>query len=157
MLTRTEAAELVSTWQSAGDKVIFTNGCFDLLHRGHIEYLLSAAALGDKLIIGLNSDDSVKKLKGNGRPLQSAVDRTAILQALTVVDTVVVFDEETPAELIAELQPDVLVKGGDYQEEDIVGRESVLAKGGEIKIIPYVEGASTSNIISSILASKSLD
>ena len=157
MLTRSEAAELVSTWQSVGHKVIFTNGCFDLLHRGHIEYLQSAAALGDKLIIGLNSDDSVSSLKGNTRPLQNEHDRAAILKALSCVDAVVVFDEDTPRELIGELLPDVLVKGGDYQEEDIVGRETVLAKGGEIKIIPYVEGASTSNIISSILASKSLD
>ena len=157
MLTRTEAAELVSTWQSVGNKVIFTNGCFDLLHRGHIEYLQSAATLGDKLIIGLNSDDSVSSLKGNTRPLQNEHDRAAILKALSCVDAVVVFDEDTPRGLIGELLPDVLVKGGDYQEEDIVGRETVLAKGGEIKIIPYVEGASTSNIISSILASKSLD
>ena len=157
MLTRSEAAELVSTWQSVGHKVIFTNGCFDLLHRGHIEYLQSAAALGDKLIIGLNSDDSVSSLKGNTRPFQNEHDRAAILKALSCVDAVVVFDEDTPRELIGELLPDVLVKGGDYQEEDIVGRETVLAKGGEIKIIPYVEGASTSNIISSILASKSLD
>lgn len=157
MISRTESIALVKSWQSSSQQVVFTNGCFDLLHRGHIVYLNEAKALGDKLIIGLNSDNSVQRLKGVGRPLQTAVDRATILEALSCVDAVVIFDEDTPAELIAELQPDVLVKGGDYNEKAIVGRETVLAKGGEVIVVPFVDGVSTSTIISRILASKSLD
>jgi len=157
MLSRTEAKNLVNRWREEGHKVVFTNGCFDILHRGHVEYLEAAKAAGDKLIIGLNSDISVRKLKGNSRPFQNEQDRRAILTALSCVDEVVIFDEDTPAELIGELLPDILIKGGDYDEDEIVGRDTVLAHGGEIIIIPFVEGASTSNIISRILSSKALD
>ncbi len=157
MLSRTEAKNLVIRWQEDGHKVVFTNGCFDILHRGHVDYLEAAKAAGDKLIIGLNSDISVRKLKGNSRPFQNEQDRRAILTALSCVDEVVIFDEDTPAELIGELLPDILIKGGDYDEDEIVGRDTVLAHGGEIIIIPFVEGASTSNIISRILSSKALD
>ncbi len=150
MLNRTDAAELVSQWQSAGYKVVFTNGCFDLLHRGHVDYLQAAARLGDKLVVGLNSDESVTRLKGSGRPLQTAADRLAILMALAVVDVVVVFNETTPRELIAVLLPDVLVKGGDYRIEEIVGRETVLQNGGAVNLIPTIPGASTSGIIDRI-------
>lgn len=157
MLSRTEAKQLVIRWRKDGNKVVFTNGCFDILHRGHVDYLVAAKAEGDKLIIGLNSDNSVRKLKGSARPFQNEQDRSAILTALSCVDAVVVFDEDTPAELIAELLPHVLIKGGDYDEGEIVGRDTVLAHGGEIIIIPFVEGASTSNIISKILSRKALD
>lgn len=157
MLSRTEAKNLVIRWQEDGHKVVFTNGCFDILHRGHVDYLEAAKAAGDKLIIGLNSDISVRKLKGSSRPFQNEQDRRAILTALSCVDEVVIFDEDTPAELIGELLPDILIKGGDYDEDEIVGRDTVLAHGGEIIIIPFVEGASTSNIISRILSSKALD
>lgn len=157
MLSRTEAKNLVNRWREDGHKVVFTNGCFDILHRGHVEYLEAAKEAGDKLIIGLNSDNSVRELKGSARPFQNEQDRRAILTALSCVDAVVVFDEDTPAELIAELLPDVLIKGGDYDKDEIVGRDTVLANGGEIIIIPFVEGASTSNIISRILSRKALD
>jgi D-beta-D-heptose 7-phosphate kinase/D-beta-D-heptose 1-phosphate adenosyltransferase len=157
MLSRTEAKNLVIRWREDGHKVVFTNGCFDILHRGHVEYLEAAKEAGDKLIIGLNSDNSVRKLKGSTRPFQNEQDRRAILTALSCVDAVVVFDEDTPAKLIAELLPDVLLKGGDYDEDEIVGRDTILANGGEIIIIPFVEGASTSNIISRILSRKALD
>ena len=133
---------------------MFTNGCFDILHRGHIQYLQEAKATGDKLIIGLNSDESVLRLKGKHRPVQRVEDRAAILDALSCVDAVIEFVEDTPAELISSLQPDVLVKGGDYTEDEIVGCDTVLSNGGEVKIIPLVAGASTSNIISKILSSK---
>ncbi len=157
MISKTEAQKLVLSWQNNGHKVVFTNGCFDILHRGHIKYLQEAKAEGDKLIIGLNSDESVRRLKGKHRPIQSVENRVAILDAFACVDAVVEFTEDTPAELIAALQPDVLVKGGDYTEDEIVGGDTVLSNGGEVKIIPLVEGASTSNIISRILSSKSLD
>jgi D-beta-D-heptose 7-phosphate kinase/D-beta-D-heptose 1-phosphate adenosyltransferase len=157
MISITEAQELVQSWQDDGQKVVFTNGCFDVLHRGHITYLQEAKATGDKLIIGLNSDESVRRLKGQHRPIQCIEDRAVILEALGCVDVVVEFVEDTPAELIAELQPNVLVKGGDYQEDEIVGRDIVLSNGGEVKIIPLVEGVSTSSIISRILSGKALD
>ncbi|MAD51687.1 MAG: D-glycero-beta-D-manno-heptose 1-phosphate adenylyltransferase [Candidatus Marinimicrobia bacterium] len=157
MLSRTEVKNLVIRWQEDGHKVVFTNGCFDILHRGHVEYLEAAKEAGDKLIIGLNSDNSVRKLKGSTRPFQNEQDRRAILTALSCVDAVVVFDEDTPAKLIAELLPDVLIKGGDYDKDEIVGRDTILANGGEIIIIPFVEGVSTSNIISRILSRKALD
>ncbi len=157
MLSRTEAKNLIIRWREDGHKVVFTNGCFDILHRGHVEYLEAAKEAGDKLILGLNSDNSVRKLKGSTRPFQNEQDRRAILTALSCVDAVVVFDEDTPAKLIAELLPDVLIKGGDYDKDEIVGRDTILANGGEIIIIPFVEGASTSNIISRILSRKALD
>jgi len=157
MLSRTEAKNLVIRWREDGHKVVFTNGCFDILHRGHVEYLEAAKEAGDKLILGLNSDNSVRKLKGSTRPFQNEQDGRAILTALSCVDAVVVFDEDTPAKLIAELLPDVLIKGGDYDKDEIVGRDTILANGGEIIIIPFVEGASTSNIISRILSRKALD
>ncbi|NIR43206.1 MAG: D-glycero-beta-D-manno-heptose 1-phosphate adenylyltransferase [Gemmatimonadetes bacterium] len=128
-------------------RLVFTNGCFDVLHRGHVELLARARDLGDRLLVGLNGDDSVRRLKGPGRPLQSEDDRAACLAGLHAVDAVVVFDEDTPAELIAELQPDVLVKGGDYAPDQIVGRQTVEERGGRLVIIPYIEGISTSALI----------
>ena len=124
----------------------FTNGCFDLLHPGHVKYLEDARALGDFLVVGLNSDASVARLKGPGRPLQDEAARAAVLLGLRSVDAVVRFDEDTPLELIQALQPDVLVKGGDYTPETVVGREVVEGRGGRLVLIPFLPGHSTSRI-----------
>ena len=146
-----EANKQVDKWKLTGLKVVFTNGCFDILHRGHVEYLTDAKACGDKLVTALNSDSSVRGLKGDFRPIQNQDDRAAILDALASVDLVVVFDEETPAEIVKMLIPDVLVKGGDYTPETIVGADTVTANGGEVKIIPFRSGQSTSIIIEKII------
>jgi len=124
----------------------FTNGCFDLIHPGHVQYLADARALGDFLVVGLNSDASVARLKGAGRPLQDEAARAAVLLGLRSVDAVVRFDEDTPQELIRALQPDVLVKGGDYTPETVVGREIVEGRGGRLVLIPFLPGHSTSRI-----------
>lgn len=128
-------------------RLVFTNGCFDILHRGHIEYLFAARALGDALVVGVNTDASVKRLKGEGRPLNRELDRAFVLAGLACVDAVTLFDEDTPARLIAELVPDVLVKGGDYRPEEVVGRDAVEAAGGRLVMIPFVHGHSTSSIL----------
>jgi len=153
MITRNwiDAKKQVDKWKSTGLKVVFTNGCFDILHRGHVEYLTDAKACGDKLVTALNSDSSVRGLKGDFRPIQSQDDRVAIIDALASVDLVVVFDEETPAEIVKTLIPDVLVKGGDYTPETIVGADTVTANGGEVKIISFRSGQSTSIIIEKII------
>ena len=131
-------------------RVVFTNGCFDILHRGHVEYLAAARELGDVLVVGLNSDDSVSRLKGPGRPINPVDDRAAVLAALTAVDAVTVFEEDTPRDLISALLPDVLVKGGDYRAEDIVGASEVRAAGGEVVVVPLVPGRSTTGIINRV-------
>ncbi|MCH7932986.1 MAG: D-glycero-beta-D-manno-heptose 1-phosphate adenylyltransferase [Gemmatimonadetes bacterium] len=128
-------------------RLVFTNGCFELLHPGHVEYLTQARALGDVLVVGLNSDASVRRLKGAGRPLVEEADRAAVLAALRSVDVVTLFDEDTPLELISALLPDVLVKGGDYDLDEIVGREAVERAGGEVRVLPFVEGYSTTEIM----------
>ena len=133
-----------------GKRVVFTNGCFDLLHPGHVRYLREARSLGDLLVVALNSDASVRVLKGAGRPILNQDERAEVMAALEVVDYVTIFDEETPRELIARLLPDVLVKGGDWSIETIVGREEVEAAGGEVLSLPYVQGSSTSEIIERI-------
>ena len=127
--------------------VVFTNGCFELLHRGHVEYLAQAKTLGDVLVVGLNSDASVQRLRGAGRPLVAEADRAAVLVALRSVDAVTLFDEDSPLELISTLLPDVLVKGGDYDLDGIVGREVVEEAGGEVRALPFVEGHSTTSIL----------
>jgi len=127
--------------------VVFTNGCFDVLHPGHVEDLAQAKALGDVLVVGLNSDSSVQRLKGAGRPLVAEADRAAMLAALRSVDAVTLFDEDTPLELISTLLPDVLVKGGDYDLDGIVGREVVEEAGGEVRVLPFVEGYSTTGVL----------
>jgi rfaE bifunctional protein nucleotidyltransferase chain/domain len=127
--------------------VVFTNGCFDVLHRGHVEYLAMARALGDVLVVGLNSDDSVRRLKGPGRPVNGEDDRAYVLAGLSSVDYVTVFGEDTPRELVAALLPDVLVKGGDYRREDIVGGDEVEAAGGRVVVAPLVPGRSTTSIL----------
>jgi D-beta-D-heptose 7-phosphate kinase/D-beta-D-heptose 1-phosphate adenosyltransferase len=132
-------------------KVVFTNGCFDLLHRGHIEYLKKAKRLGDILMVGLNSDSSVRKIKGQGRPIQKQADRAAILASLYFVDYVFIFNELTPFKLISKLIPDILVKGGDWKVKDIVGKDIVESHGGKVLSIKMIKGESTRNIIQTVL------
>ncbi len=138
--------ESVSKWKSAGEKIVFTNGCFDILHFGHIHYLAEASDLGDRLVIGLNSAASVKRLKGKHRPINDEATRQHLLAALEFVDAVVVFEEDTPLELIKIVLPDVIVKGGDWKPEQIVGSDIVLANGGEVKSLAFKEGYSTTSI-----------
>jgi D-beta-D-heptose 7-phosphate kinase/D-beta-D-heptose 1-phosphate adenosyltransferase len=146
-----EAARWARKQQARGLKVVFTNGCFDLLHRGHVRYLEEARARGDALIVGVNTDASVRRLNKEGaRPVNSEANRAAVLAALACVDRVVLFDEDTPLELITALKPDVLVKGGDYRPEEIVGREVVLARGGRVEVIPFIPGYSTSSLLARI-------
>lgn len=140
----------ISVWKSEGKKVVFTNGVFDLLHIGHITYMAKAADLGDKLIIGLNSDSSVKRIKGDDRPVNDQNGRAALLAALFFVDAIAVFEEDTPINLITALLPDILVKGADYSVENIVGGKEVIANGGEVKTINFVEGYSSTSIIQKI-------
>ena len=134
-------------WKDHGKEVVFTNGCFDILHLGHIDYLEKARALGQRLIVGLNNDSSVARIKGPQRPINPEYARARLLAALSFVDAVVVFGEDTPLELITHLTPSVLVKGSDYQVEDIVGAEVVVKHGGEVRTIDLVEGYSTTKII----------
>jgi len=137
-------------WQNEGKKVVFTNGVFDLLHIGHITYMAKAAELGDILVIGLNSDSSVRRIKGQDRPVNDQNSRAALLAALFFVDAIVVFEEDTPINLITTLMPDILVKGADYSIENIVGAKEVIANGGEVKTIDFVEGYSSTSIIKKI-------
>lgn len=139
-------------WRNHSQKIVFTNGCFDILHLGHVDYLAKAADLGDKLIIGVNTDRSVSALKGEHRPIQNQNARLHILASLGFVDAVILFDEPTPYELIKLVQPDVLVKGSDYKPEEIVGYDIVSAKGGEIKTLDFIPGYSTSAIEAKIKA-----
>lgn len=148
--TREEASRTLSLWRFKDEKIVFTNGCFDVLHKGHIEYLAQAANLGTKLIIGLNSDASVKRLKGENRPVNDENARALALASLIFVDEVILFDTDTPYDLIDYVQPDVLVKGGDYNPEEIVGYDIVKAKNGKIFTIDFVEGYSTTSILNKI-------
>ena len=132
------------------DKLVFTNGCFDILHAGHVDYLQNARQLGDALLVGLNNDESVRKLKGDSRPIVDEKGRAMVLAALEAVDVVVLFKEESPGRLIDQVQPDVLVKGGEYLAEEIVGYRTVTAKSGTVKVLPFLEGHSTTNIIKKI-------
>ena len=133
--------------RAAGARIVFTNGCFDLLHPGHVRYLAAARALGDVLVVGLNGDASVRRLKGPGRPILGAAERVEVVAGLSAVDHIVLFEEDTPRELIAALAPDELVKGADWPSEEIEGRDLVLARGGRVERIPLVPGVSTSEII----------
>lgn len=142
--------ERLKLWRDEGKIIVFSNGCFDILHRGHVEYLSKAADLGDKLIIGLNTDDSVKRLKGPSRPVNDEKARAVVLAGLEFVDAVVFFEEDTPYNLIKRVQPDVLVKGSDYKAEDIVGYDIVINKGGRVETIELVDGFSTTNIINKL-------
>ncbi len=139
--------EKIKNWKKEGKKIVFTNGCFDIIHAGHVDYLEKAKKLGDILIVGLNSDSSVKRLKGENRPINPQEYRKKVLQALKPVDLVIIFDEDTPERLIKEIKPDVLVKGGDYTIETIVGADFVMSYGGMVKTIDFVYDISTSKII----------
>lgn len=141
---------LVNIWKASGKKVVFTNGCYDILHKGHLTLLTQAAQLGDKLIVALNTDASVKRLKGEERPLNNEEDRAMQMASLLLVDAVCLFDEDTPENLIKTLNPDILVKGGDYTIDNIVGAEHVQSYGGNVQTIPFVEGYSTSSLLERI-------
>ena len=150
LITRDELPELMKEVLEYGETVVFTNGCFDILHAGHVRYLEKAKAQGDLLIVGLNSDASVHRLKGEGRPINVETNRAIVLAGLEAVDYVVIFDEDTPYNLIKAIQPDVLVKGGDWKEDSIVGADIVKAKGGRVKSLPFWEGLSTTKTIESM-------
>ncbi len=145
-----QALQQIQQWRAEGKSIVFTNGCFDLLHPGHIDYLAKARALGDVLIIGLNDDNSIQRLKGSTRPVNPLAVRIIMLAALKSVDLVVPFSEDTPLKLISALMPDILVKGGDYKPEDIVGAKEVLANDGEVVVVPFIDGHSTSSLIRKI-------
>ena len=148
--SKAELARLLAFLAFKEKKIVFTNGCFDILHLGHIDYLSKSSDLGDVLIVGLNSDSSVKKIKGNGRPVNNENARATILASLHFITIVVLFDEETPYELIKFVSPDFLVKGSDYEPEKIVGYDILKAKGGEVVTIDFLEGYSTTSLISKI-------
>lgn len=152
VLSRVDAARQVRLWQALGDRVVFTNGCFDLLHVGHVRYLQSARRLGDRLIVGINSDASVKALKGSGRPFVTEEDRAEVVAALRCVDVAVVFTEATANGLLDELQPSVYAKGGDYRAADLPEAVAADAVGAQITILPYIEGRSTSRLIDRLQA-----
>ena len=149
-MTLEHAAALVARWRDAGKTIVFTNGVFDLLHPGHLRYLQQSRDLGDVLIVGVNSDQSVRANKGGSRPITPALERVEILEALRCVDAVVVFDEDTPHDVIAAIQPDVLVKGADWAEDAIVGRDIVEARGGKVVRMKIESGYSTTAIIERI-------
>ncbi|MAU36724.1 MAG: D-glycero-beta-D-manno-heptose 1-phosphate adenylyltransferase [Flavobacteriales bacterium] len=140
----------VESWKKSGDKIVFTNGCFDIFHRGHIELLARTADLGDKLIVGLNSDSSIQKIKGNSRPIIDEDSRALLLATLSFVDAVILFSEETPIKLITDIKPNILAKGGDYEKKSIVGHDIIKKNGGEVILIPYIDGFSSTNIINKI-------
>ena len=142
--------EIINRIKAERKKIVFTNGCFDLLHVGHIRYLAQAKKLGDFLIIGLNSDSSVKELKGEDRPINSFEDRATLLSAIESVDSVIMFEEQTPENLIKDIVPDILVKGGDYNIEDIVGYQTVIQNGGQVKTLSFYDGYSSTNYIKKI-------
>lgn len=145
------AKKLVTDWKLAGKKVVFTNGCFDIVHLGHIDYLEKAKGKGDKMVLGLNTDASVRRLKGEKRPLVNEYARSRMMAALEFVDAVILFDEQTPLKLIETLMPDILVKGNDYAVENIVGAKEVMANGGKVETVEIIEGYSTTEIINKIL------
>ncbi|MEK6564793.1 MAG: D-glycero-beta-D-manno-heptose 1-phosphate adenylyltransferase [Candidatus Omnitrophota bacterium] len=152
--TKKELKDIISSLNKQGKRIVFTNGCFDILHYGHIKYLQDAKGLADVLVLGLNSDSSVKKIKGPARPINKQLDRARVLSALSCVDYLTIFSEDTPLGLIRLIQPDVLVKGGDWQTEKIVGADFVKARGGKVLAIPYIKGYSTTKLINKIHSSR---
>ncbi len=142
-----EYLEKINNWKKEGKKIVFTNGCFDIIHAGHVDYLEKAKSLGDILVVGLNSDESIKRIKGPERPINIQEHRKKVLEALKPVDLVIIFDEDTPERLIKEIKPDVLVKGGDWKIENIVGADFVKSYGGEVKTIDFIYDISTTKII----------
>lgn len=145
IVTRDDAQRIVNEWKAQGEKIVFTNGCFDIIHKGHVCYLAQARDLGTKLVLGLNTDASIKRLKGESRPIKEEESRALTVASFAFIDLVVLFDEDTPFELISQLVPNVLVKGSDYKVQDIVGADVVMQHGGEVKTIDFVEGFSTTN------------
>jgi len=145
-----ELENQVNAWKQAGEEVVFTNGCFDIIHRGHIEVLAQTADLGNRLIVGLNSDSSIQKLKGKNRPIIDEQSRAILLASFSFVDAVVLFSEKTPLNLISTLKPDVLAKGGDYEISTIVGHKVVQENGGQVILVPFVDGFSSTTIIDKI-------
>lgn len=150
IVSLSKALEMVSAWKNDGKKVVFSNGCFDILHTGHIDYLEKARQIGDHLVIGINTDQSVSMLKGPSRPIVDEVSRSRVISALEFVDLVVLFDEETPIDLIKALCPDILVKGKDYNISNIVGADFVLQNGGKVETIELTSGFSSTNVIDKI-------
>ena len=150
VMTEAELKHAVKLAKDRGEKIVMTNGCFDILHPGHVSYLENARKLGDRLIVAVNTDESVKRLKGEERPINHLASRMAVLAGLSSVDWLVAFDEDTPQRLIGEILPDLLVKGGDYKPEDIAGSQEVWANGGEVKVLNFENGFSTSNVIKKI-------
>ena len=154
VITESALVEAVKRARAKGEKVVMTNGCFDILHAGHVSYMNHAAELGDRLIVAVNTDESVKRLKGPSRPINPTDRRMAVLAGLGAVDWVVPFSEDTPQRLISEVLPSILVKGGDYKPEDIAGGEEVIAAGGEVKVLNFEDGCSTTEIINAIQGGK---
>ena len=152
IMSRDLLKSLAKRWREEDLSIVFTNGCFDILHLGHVDYLEKASCFGDRLVIGLNSDVSIQRLKGSSRPIQDEQGRARILAALQCVSAVVVFDEDTPLNLINALKPDVLVKGADYDLEGVVGAKEVLHNGGKVELVQFVDGYSTSRIVEKIKA-----
>lgn len=150
ILSLQQAILQVRSWQQDGQKIVFTNGCFDIVHLGHIDYLEKAHALGDKLVLGLNTDASVSRIKGSLRPVVNEYARARLMAALSFIDTVILFDEPTPESLIQAIRPDILVKGDDYSIENIVGADFVMTNGGVVRTIPLVKGYSTTSLIDKI-------
>lgn len=150
ILSFSEALKKINHWKSKGEKTVFSNGCFDILHAGHVDYLEKARKKGDHLIVGLNTDESVSRIKGNDRPIVDEISRSRILAALQFVDIVVLFNEDTPLALIELLNPDILVKGKDYDISNIVGADYVLHHGGKVETIELTQGLSTTNVINKI-------
>tara|TARA_B100000683_G_C12280500_1_gene469719 strand:- start:36 stop:527 length:492 start_codon:yes stop_codon:yes gene_type:complete len=148
--TLPKLVEQSKVWRNNGKKIVFTNGCFDLVHRGHVEVLANTADLGDKLIVGLNTDSSIQDLKGENRPIIDENSRAILLASLQFIDAVVLFSEDTPYHLIETILPDILAKGGDYKVEEITGHEVVLQNGGEVILVPFIDGFSTTNIVNKI-------
>ncbi|MEM7040909.1 MAG: D-glycero-beta-D-manno-heptose 1-phosphate adenylyltransferase [Bacteroidota bacterium] len=151
ILSETALLRKLAEWRLRNHRIVFTNGCFDLLHLGHVDYLEKARQFGDRMLVGLNTDASVQRLKGETRPLQDEMSRARVMASLQFVDAVVFFDEDTPLKLIETVMPDVLVKGADYEIEQIVGAKEVLANGGKVERIEFVDGYSTSKIVDKIL------
>lgn len=147
IIGKDEALQAINRWRLKNDTIVFTNGCFDILHLGHVEYLAKAAEEGDRLVVGINSDDSIKRFKGEGRPVNNIEARAGVLSALHLVDLVIEFNEDTPEELIKAFTPDVLVKGADWKEEDIVGGDFVKENGGKVATIKLTDGYSTTGLI----------
>jgi rfaE bifunctional protein nucleotidyltransferase chain/domain len=152
IFTLDNLVRLANQWHMLSKKIVFTNGCFDIMHQGHNTYLLQAAEFGNKMIVAVNTDNSVKKLKGEKRPIIDQKSRAFNLACQTYVDAVILFDEDTPLDLIMKLKPDVLVKGGDYTIETVVGAQEVKQYGGEVKVIPFLEGYSSTAVINKILS-----